>query len=123
MPDDIRLTGDEPDGAKTHKEENGLDDLYRQVLFEHFRHPHNKRAIDGAQIVTKGNNPVCGDRVTVYGKVGADGKLEDIAFDGKGCAICIASSSMMTETVRGRKLSEAGDLADHFKAMMRNEAD
>ena len=54
MNDDKRLTGDEPEGAKDHKEEHGLEDLYRQVLFEHFRHPHNKRAIEGAQIVTKG---------------------------------------------------------------------
>src|SRR6185295_2587260 len=82
---------DEPVGAKSHHEEQNLDMLYRDVIFEHYRRPHNKRAIDGADIVTKGNNPVCGDRVTVYGKVGAHGKLEDIAFDGKGCAICIAS--------------------------------
>src|SRR4029077_6006149 len=94
--------------------------LYRDVIFEHYRRPHNKGVIDGAQIVTKGNNPVCGDRVTIYGKV-RDGKLEDVRFDGKGCAICIASSSMMTEAVRGKSLEEAGKVSDHFKAMMRNE--
>lgn len=112
---------DEPIGAKSHHEEQGLDMLYRDVIFEHYRRPHNKRAIEDAQIVTKGNNPVCGDRVTVYAKVGADGKLEDIAFDGKGCAICIASSSLMTEAVRGREIQEAGRISDDFKSMMRNE--
>ena len=121
MADDIKLTGDEPEGAKSHHEENNLDDLYRQVLFEHFRRPHTKHAIEGAQIVTKGNNPVCGDRVTVYAKVGADGRIEDVGFDGKACVICIASSSMMTQAVKGKTLAEAGRISDHFKAMIRNE--
>ncbi len=121
MNDEKRLTGDEPEGAKSHNEEHGLEDLYRQVLFEHYRRPHNKRAIEGAQIVTRGNNPVCGDRVTVYAKVGPDGRIEDIGFDGKACVICIASSSMMTQAVKGKTLEEAGRISDHFKAMMRNE--
>ncbi len=116
-----KFGGDEVPGAKTHHEEQGLDALYRDVIFEHYRRPHNKGEIAGAQIVTKGTNPVCGDRVTIYGKVGADGKLEQIGFDGKGCAICIASSSLMTESVRGKTLTEAGEVAEHFKAMMRNE--
>ncbi len=109
-------------GARAHHEEGALDQLYRDVIFEHYRRPHNKGVVEGAQIVTKGNNPVCGDRVTIYGKVGSDGKLEQVGFDGKGCAICIASSSLMTEAVRGKSLSEAGKISDHFKAMMRNEA-
>lgn len=118
---DVKLTGDEPVGAKSHKEEHGLDELYREVLFEHYRRPHNKHPIADAQIVTKGNNPVCGDRVTVYAKIGPEGRIDDIGFDGKGCVICIASSSLMTEAVRGKTLKEAGQISDHFKAMMRNE--
>jgi len=109
-------------GTRTHHEEQALDQLYRDVIFEHYRRPHNKGPVEGAQIVTKGNNPVCGDRVTVYGRLGADGKLERVGFDGKGCAICIASCSLMTEAVRGKTLDEAGKASDHFKAMMRNEA-
>jgi nitrogen fixation protein NifU and related proteins len=109
-------------GMKTHHEEQGLDGLYRDVIFEHYRRPHHKGVIPDAQIVTKGNNPVCGDRVTVYGKVGADGKLESVCFDGKGCAICMASCSLMTEAVKHKSLDEASRLGDHFKAMMRNEA-
>jgi len=118
---DQKFGGNDVVGAKTHQEEHGLDSLYRDVIFEHYRRPHNKGAIDGAQIVTKGNNPVCGDRVTIYGKV-VDGRLEHVHFDGKGCAICMASSSMMTEAVKGKSLDEAGKISDHFKAMMRNEA-
>ena len=116
-----QASSDEPIGAKVHHEEQGLDALYRDVIFEHYRRPHHKYAIDGAQIVTKGNNPVCGDRVTIYGKIGAGGILEEVGFDGKGCAICIASSSLMTEAVKGKTLEEAGKITDHFKAMMRNE--
>jgi len=113
-------SGDEPIGAKSHKEEHGLEELYRDVIFEHYRRPHNKHPIVDAQIITKGNNPVCGDRVTVYAKI-ENGRISDVGFDGKGCAICIASSSLMTEAVQGKTLDEAGKISDHFKAMMRNE--
>ena len=75
------------------------------MIFEHHRRPHNKRAIAEPDFVTKGNNPVCGDRVTVYACVSADGRLSDVSFDGKACAICMASSSMMTEAVRGKTLA------------------
>lgn len=106
-----------------HNEEKNLDQLYRDVLFEHYRRPHHKGELAGAEIVTKGNNPVCGDKVTVYGKLDASGnRLEHVHFDGKGCAICIASSSMMTEAMRGKTLEEASAISDKFKAMMRNEA-
>lgn len=111
---------DEVPGTRTHQEEASLDQLYRDVIFEHYRRPHNKGALDGAEIVTKGNNPVCGDRVTVYGKI-KDGRLDDVKFEGKACAICMASSSMMTEAVKGKTLAEAGAVADNFKSMMRNE--
>jgi nitrogen fixation NifU-like protein len=108
-------------GAITHHEEQGLEQLYRDVIFEHYRRPHNRGVVEGAQIVTKGDNPVCGDRVTVYGRIGPDGKLEHVGFEGRGCAICIASCSLMSEAVKGKTLQEAGAASDHFKAMMRNE--
>jgi nitrogen fixation protein NifU and related proteins len=118
---DQKFGENETQASKTHNEEASLDSLYRDVIFEHYRRPHHKGALDGAQIVTKGNNPVCGDRVTIYGTI-KDGKLDQVHFDGKGCAICMASSSMMTDLMSGKSLAEAGKIADHFKAMMRNEA-
>ncbi|HEY3318856.1 MAG TPA: SUF system NifU family Fe-S cluster assembly protein [Planctomycetota bacterium] len=114
-------SGDFVRGTITHREEQGLEQLYRDVIFEHYRRPHNRGPVPDAQIVTNGNNPICGDRVTIYGKVGADGKLEHVGFEGKACAICMASTSMMTEAVKGKSLEEAGKISDHFKAMMRNE--
>lgn len=122
MTESGKFGGDEVDGAKTHHEEEGLDELYKAVIMELSKRPHNKGALAGAQIITKGNNPVCGDRVTVYAQVTDDGKLERVMFEGKACAICTASSSMMTDLVSGKSLAEAGKVADHFKAMMRNEA-
>mgnify|MGYP001619353014 FL=1 len=109
--------------AQGHNEEKNLDQLYRDVLFEHYRRPHHKGELAGAEIVTKGNNPLCGDKVTVFGKLDAKGeRLEHVCFDGKGCAICIASSSMMTEVMTGKTLAEASLLSDRVKAMLRNEA-
>ena len=123
MPDaDKKFGGDDvPEGAKTHHEEEAMDELYKAVIMELTKRPHNKGPLAGAQIITKGNNPVCGDRVTVYGHVDKDGKLERVTFEGKACAICTASSSMMTDAVTGKTLDEAGKISDHFKAMMRNE--
>lgn len=112
---------DEPLGTKSHHEEQGLDNLYRDVIFEHYRRPQNRGVLDAAQIVTKGNNPVCGDRVTIYGTV-ENGVLTDVRFEGKACAICMASTSMMTQLCKGKTLDVAGQHCDHFKAMIRNEA-
>jgi nitrogen fixation protein NifU and related proteins len=112
---------DDPKGVKSHHEEQGMDQLYREVIFEHYRRPRNKGVLPDAEIVTKGNNPLCGDCVTVYGKIGPGGVLERVAFDCKACAICTASTSMMTEAVKGKTLQEVGKITDHFKAMMRKE--
>src|SRR5437763_12885405 len=103
MTDSGKFGGDDvPEGTKNHREEDSLDELYKAVIMELAKRPHNKGALSDAQIVTKGNNPVCGDRVTVYGHVGKDGKLERVTFEGKACAICTASSSMMTDAVSGK---------------------
>ena len=121
MADSGKFGGDEVAGAKEHHEESTLDELYQAVIMELSRRPHNKGNIPDAQIVTKGNNPICGDRVIVYGKVSPEGTLEHVTFEGKACSICTASSSMMTDMMRGKTLDEAGMISDHFKAMMRNE--
>jgi nitrogen fixation NifU-like protein len=107
--------------AESHEEERSLDTLYRDVLFEHYRHPHHKGVIPDAQIVTQGHNPLCGDRITVFGKFDDAGRLSPLHFDGKACAICTASASMMTDLLQGKGLAEALEWADKFKTMMRDE--
>lgn len=94
-----------------------LRDLYQEVILDHGRHPRNLRHPDDANRQARGNNPLCGDRITVYLKVSGDGVIEDAAFQGQGCAISTASASMMTEMVRGRTVEEAETLFEGFHTM------
>jgi nitrogen fixation protein NifU and related proteins len=90
--------------------------LYQQHILEHSRRPRNFHALDGARHAD-GHNPLCGDTVTVYVNM-ADGVLQDVAFRGEGCAIAMASASMMTEAVRGRSGVEAAALVRSFHALV-----
>jgi nitrogen fixation NifU-like protein len=84
--------------------------LYQETILDHAKHPRNFRELAEHTCKAEGNNPMCGDRVTVAAKVAADGALEDVAFQGKGCAISIASASMMTEALRGQDVKTARKL-------------
>lgn len=92
---------------------SALADLYQDVILEHSRHPRNFGRLEGADREAKGNNPLCGDRVTVY--VGLDGdRIADVRFEAKGCAISIASASMMSAMLKGKTVAEAKVLFDRF---------
>jgi nitrogen fixation protein NifU and related proteins len=82
-----------------------LQELYREVILDHNRAPRNFGELANATRVVDGVNPLCGDKMTLYVKLG-DGKVEDIRFKGTGCAISVASSSLMTERVKGRTVAE-----------------
>jgi nitrogen fixation protein NifU and related proteins len=94
-----------------------LDDLYREVILDHYRNPRNKRALDGAEIDLAHNNPLCGDEISVRVKVG-DGMVADAAFEGQGCSISQASASMLTDRIKGMKLDDVNDLILKFRGMM-----
>jgi len=94
-----------------------LDDLYREVILDHYRNPRNKRGLDGADIDLAHNNPLCGDEISVRVKVG-DGAVADAAFEGQGCSISQASASMLTDRIRGMKLDDVDDLILRFRGMM-----
>lgn len=79
---------------------NDLQDLYREVILDHNRTPRNFGELEGANRIVEGVNPLCGDRITLYVKISGD-TVEDVSFTGTGCAISVASSSLMTERVRG----------------------
>jgi len=98
-----------------------LDDLYQQVILDHGRKPRNFRDLPGATGRAEGFNPLCGDRVTVYIQRD-DGQIADAAFTGKGCAICTASASMMTQVVKGKSVEEARHLFDGFHHMITDAA-
>lgn len=94
-----------------------LRDLYQEVILDHSRHPRNFGRVESASHTAKGNNPLCGDRVTVYLDV-ADDKVRAVRFEAKGCAICVASASMMTELVTGKSVAEANGTFDRFHASL-----
>src|SRR5207247_10695654 len=84
-----------------------LDDLYREVILDHYSHPRNKGSLEPADATGEGANPLCGDEIRLWLIVRA-GVVQDVRFDGKGCAISQASASMMTGRVQGRPVEEAG---------------
>lgn len=94
-----------------------LDELYREVILDHYSHPRNRGVADPADAKREGANPLCGDEITVSVRV-RDGVIEDVRFEGKGCSISQASASMMTEQLKGKPLAEANRLIAAFKAMM-----
>ncbi len=98
-----------------------LDDLYREVILDHYSHPRNKGSLDPADVVREGANPLCGDEIRLS-LVVRDGIVREVRFDGKGCSISQASASMMTDRIKGQPIAEARRLIATFKAMMRGEA-
>ena len=100
--------------------ESGLDDLYREVILDHYKSPRNRGEAPGATLACEGVNPVCGDEIHLSGRT-ADGKMAELKFFGRGCAISQASASMMTETLAGRSLDDVRRIGESFKRAMKNE--
>ncbi len=94
-----------------------LDDLYREIILDHYRRPRNHVALDAPTCSAEGSNPLCGDTITVALVLDGD-TVQDIAFGGAGCSISQASASMMTEYVKGRSVQEARQGAEAFQRMM-----
>ena len=101
--------------------DNALRELYQEVILDHSRHPRHYGALEGASHKAEGHNPLCGDRVTVYLKLGEDNRVADIKFEGKGCAISQASASMMTDMLKGRTAAEAERLMQGFLHLVKGE--
>jgi nitrogen fixation NifU-like protein len=97
-----------------------LKTLYQEVIIDHNRHPRNCHKLADADRVADGFNPLCGDRLTVYLKL-RDGVIADAAFEGEGCAISVASASLMTEQLKGKTESEARAIFDRFRALVMGE--
>lgn len=99
-----------------------LRELYQEVILDHYKKPHNCKKLDTANRVVTGNNPLCGDQLIVYLYVDGD-VIRDISFQGKGCAISVASASMMTSAVKGKTRAEANALFERMHQMVRGELD
>jgi nitrogen fixation NifU-like protein len=94
-----------------------LRDLYQEVILDHGRKPRNFRRLEDANRHARGDNPMCGDRMELWVKLADDGRIADTGFQGRGCAISMASASLMTETVRGKTAAEANVLGEKFRAL------
>jgi len=100
-----------------------LADLYRDVIVDHNRKPRNFRPMPDADCQAEGFNPLCGDRLTIYVKLD-DGVISDVSFQGSGCAISVASASLLTESVKVRSVADAEQLFGTMHAMLtRDDAD
>lgn len=97
-----------------------LDDLYRQVIMEHYKKPRNRGELPGANVSVLGSNPSCGDSLRLEMILNGDA-IGDIRFAGQGCAISLASASMMTDLVKGRGAAVALRMVGEFKKMMRSD--
>ena len=99
-----------------------LKDLYQEIIVDHNRSPRNFGAMEDADRKLEGFNPLCGDRLALYLKLD-DGTISDISFDGSGCAISVASASLMTEAMKGKTVAQAEALFKSFHDLITGAAD
>lgn len=100
-----------------------LRELYQEVILDHGKNPRNFHASDDATNEARGNNPLCGDQLVVYITLDANGKIADASFLGKGCAISMASASMMTDLLKGRSAEDAQHMFEAFHHMCTGEGE
>ena len=100
-----------------------LKQLYQDIILEHGKSPRNLGKCEGYNHEAKGYNPLCGDKVHVYLKLDNGKKVEDLTFEGDGCAISLASASIMTELVKGKSFEEAKEIMDAFLNMIKNTSE
>ena len=96
-----------------------LKELYQEIILEHGKNPRNLRKTKNFNKDAKGNNPLCGDIVHVYLKLNEQRKVEDISFEGSGCAISMASASIMTDLIKGKSDNEAKEIIEDFLGMIK----
>ena len=100
-----------------------LKQLYQDIILEHGKNPRNLGKCEGHSHEAKGYNPLCGDKVHVYLKLDNGKKVEDLTFEGDGCAISLASASIMTELIRGKSINDAKDIMNAFLNMIKNTSE
>jgi len=98
-----------------------LRELYQEIILDHSRHPRHFGPLADANHVAEGHNPLCGDKVKIYLAVNPAGRIADVSFEGRGCAISVASASLMTEMLKGRSVKEAEDLMGGFLHLVKGE--
>ena len=98
-----------------------LKELYQEIILDHGKNPRNKGKCTGYSHDAQAHNPLCGDKVHVYLRLDSEKKVVDLSFEGEGCAISLASASILTETLKGRNLSFTKKVSDDFLNMVKNK--
>lgn len=97
----------------------GLEDLYREIILDHYRTPRNRGELETPPAVrAEGFNPLCGDEIVVYIDVDDDGVIDDVKIGGQGCSISQSSGSMMSQAIKGKSIEDAREITKAFKQMM-----
>ena len=96
-----------------------IKELYQDIILDHGKNPRNKNNCKDFNKDAKGHNPLCGDKVHVYIKLDKEKKVEDISFEGEGCAISMASASIMTEIIKGKEFNVSKKILEHFLNMLK----
>ena len=94
-------------------------ELYQEIILDHGKNPRNLRKTENFNKDAKGHNPLCGDKVHIYLKLNENKKVEDISFEGSGCAISMASASIMTDLIKGKSDNEAKEIIEDFLGMIK----
>ena len=98
-----------------------LKELYQEIILDHGKNPRNLRKTENFNKDAKGHNPLCGDKVHVYLKLDEDKKVQDISFEGQGCAISMASASIMTDLLKGKEEQEVKEIVKDFLEMIKKK--
>ena len=98
-----------------------LKELYQEIILDHGKNPRNLRKTENFNKDAKGHNPLCGDKVHIYLKLNENKKVEDISFEGQGCAISMASASIMTDLVKGKEEHEVKEIVNDFLDMIKEK--
>ena len=100
-----------------------LKELYQEIILDHGKNPRNLRKTENFNKDAKGHNPLCGDKVHIYLKLNENKKIEDISFEGQGCAISMASASIMTDLVKGKEEFEVKEIVNDFLDMIKEKGE
>ena len=98
-----------------------LKELYQEIILDHGKNPRNLRKTENFNKDAKGHNPLCGDKVHIYLKLNENKKVEEVSFEGSGCAISMASASIMTELVKGKEVNDVKELVKDFLEMIKEK--
>ena len=99
-----------------------LKELYREIILDHAKNPRNRGRCDGYNHDAKAHNPLCGDKVHIYLKLDKNKNISGLSFEGEGCAISLASASILTDTLKGRDLQFSKRVTDDFLNMLKNKS-